>query len=55
MFDRRSGHVVFVVDKVALLQISSKYFSFPCQASFHQLLHTDHHHHLHPGLVQQAQ
>jgi hypothetical protein len=31
--------VGFVVDKVALGQVFSKYFSFPCQSSFHQLLH----------------
>jgi hypothetical protein len=30
----RSGHVVFVVDKVVLRQV------FPCQFSFHRLLHT---------------
>jgi hypothetical protein len=28
----------FVVDKVALGQVFSKYFGFPCQSSFHQLL-----------------
>jgi hypothetical protein len=28
----------FVVDKVALGQVFSKYFDFPCQSSFHQLL-----------------
>jgi hypothetical protein len=28
----------FVVDKVALGQVSSEYFGFPCQSSFHQLL-----------------
>jgi hypothetical protein len=44
----RSGHVGFVVDKVALGQIFSEYFGFPCQSSFHQFLH----HHNHPGLVQ---
>jgi hypothetical protein len=38
-----SGHVGFVVDKVALWQVSSEYFGFPCQASFHQLLHNQHH------------
>jgi hypothetical protein len=27
----------FVVDKVALGQVFSKYFGFPCQSSFHQL------------------
>jgi hypothetical protein len=30
----------FVVDKVALGQVFSEYFSFPCQSSFHQLLQT---------------
>jgi hypothetical protein len=49
---RRSGfasgqHVGFVVDKVALGQVFSEYFGFPCQ-SFHQFLH----HHNHPGLAQ---
>jgi hypothetical protein len=39
-FDPRSGHVEFVVDKVALGQIFSEYFGFPCQFSFHQLLYT---------------
>jgi hypothetical protein len=32
----------FVVDKVALEQIFSVYFSFPCKFSFHRLLHTHH-------------
>jgi hypothetical protein len=32
--------VGFVVDKVALGQIFSDYFGFPCQFSFHPLLHT---------------
>jgi hypothetical protein len=40
----------FVVDKVTLGQVFSEYFGFPCQFSFHQLLHVHHH----PGLVQQA-
>jgi hypothetical protein len=40
--------VGFVVDKVALGQVFFEYFGFPCQSSFHQLLHN--HHHL--GLVQ---
>jgi hypothetical protein len=39
--------VGFVVDKVALGQISSEYFGFTFQFSFHRLLHT---HHL--GIVQ---
>jgi hypothetical protein len=38
--------VGFVVDKVALGQVFSKYFGFPCQnRSFRQLFH----HHNHPG------
>jgi hypothetical protein len=36
-----------VVDKVTLGQVFSEYFSFPCQSSFHQLLHN--HHHLSSG------
>jgi hypothetical protein len=39
----------FVIDKVALGQVFSEYFSFPCQFSFHRLLHTIIYH---PGLVQ---
>jgi hypothetical protein len=39
--------VGFVVDKVALRQVSSEYFGFPYQFSFHLLLHTHHHHHHH--------
>jgi hypothetical protein len=34
-FNLRSGNVGFVVDKVALGQVFSEYFSFPCQFSFH--------------------
>jgi hypothetical protein len=44
----RSGHVGFVVDKVALEQVFSEYFGFPCQSSFHQIIH----HHTHPRQVQ---
>jgi hypothetical protein len=44
----RSGDVGFVVDKMALGQIFSEYFGFPCQSSFHQILHS----HNHPGHVQ---
>jgi hypothetical protein len=47
-FEPRSGHVGFVVDKVALVQVFSEYFGFPCQFSFHRLLHILHH----LGLVQ---
>jgi hypothetical protein len=42
-FQPRSGHVWFVVDVVALGQVFSEYFGFPCQFSFHRLLHTHHH------------
>jgi hypothetical protein len=31
--------VGFVVGKVELGQVFSEYFGFPCQSSFHQLLH----------------
>jgi hypothetical protein len=44
----RVWQVEVVVDKVALGQVLSEYFSFPCQSSFHQILH----HHNHPGQVQ---
>jgi hypothetical protein len=46
-FEPRSGHVGFVLDKVAQGQVFSEYFGFPCQSSFHQLLHN--HHHLSSG------
>jgi hypothetical protein len=42
-FEPRSGHVGFVVDKVTLGQVFSKYSSFPWQLSFHRLLHNHHH------------
>jgi hypothetical protein len=38
-----SNHVGFVVDKVALGKIFSENFCFPCQFSFHQLLHIHYH------------
>jgi hypothetical protein len=38
----------FVVDKVALGQVFSEFFGFPCHFSFHQILHP----HNHPGQVQ---
>jgi hypothetical protein len=38
-FDSKSGHVRFVVDKVALGKIFLEYFGFPCQFSFFQPLH----------------
>jgi hypothetical protein len=41
-FEPRSGHVGFVVDKVALGQVFSEYFGFPFQFSFHRLLHIHH-------------
>jgi hypothetical protein len=40
--------VGFVVDKVSLGRVFSEYFGFPCQSSFHQILH----HHNHWGQVQ---
>jgi hypothetical protein len=46
-FDPRSSHVGFVVEKVALGQVSSEYFGFPYPFSFHQMLHT----HLSSGAV----
>jgi hypothetical protein len=33
----------FVVDKVALGQVSSEYFGFPCQSSFQQFLNNHPH------------
>jgi hypothetical protein len=39
--------VGFVVHKVALGQVFSEYFGFPCPSSFHQLLHN--HPHLSSG------
>jgi hypothetical protein len=41
-FVPRSGHVGFVVDSVTLGQVFSEYFCFPCQFSFHRLLHIHH-------------
>jgi hypothetical protein len=41
-FEPMSCHVGFVVDKVALGQVFSEYFGFPCQFSFHRLLETHH-------------
>jgi hypothetical protein len=32
-------HMGFVVDKVALGRVLSEYFDFPCQFSYHQMLH----------------
>jgi hypothetical protein len=43
-FEPGSGHVGFVVNKVALRQVFSEYFGFPCQFAFHRLLHNHHHH-----------
>jgi hypothetical protein len=41
-FHSGSSRVGFVVDKVALGQVSFVYFGFSCQ-SFHLLLHIHHH------------
>jgi hypothetical protein len=42
-FDPGSGQMGFVLDKVVLGQVFSEYFAFPCQSSFHQLLHNHPH------------
>jgi hypothetical protein len=42
-FEPGSGLVGFVVDKVALGQVFSEYFGFPCQSSFYQLFHNHPH------------
>jgi hypothetical protein len=39
----RSGHVGFVVDKVALEQFFSEYFGSPCHSSFHKILSNHNH------------
>jgi hypothetical protein len=44
----RVWQVKFVMEKVALEQVFSEYFGFPCQSSFHKILH----YHNHPGAVQ---
>jgi hypothetical protein len=44
----RVWQVGFVVDKVALGEVFSENFGFPCQSSLHQILH----HHNYPGQVQ---
>jgi hypothetical protein len=46
----QSGHMGFVVYEVALGQVFCKYFGFPFQSSFRQILHP----HNHPGQVQYA-
>jgi hypothetical protein len=47
----RVWNVEFVVEKMALGQVFSEYFGFPCQnRSFHQL----HHHHIHSGQLAEA-
>jgi hypothetical protein len=46
-FGPGSGHVLFVVEIVALEQVFSEYFGFPCQSSFNKLLHN--HYHLSSG------
>jgi hypothetical protein len=48
-FDSGSSNVGFVVDKMSVGEIFSKYFGFPRQFSFQQMFHT-----YHPWLVQQA-
>jgi hypothetical protein len=46
-FQPRTGLMGIVVGKVTLGQAFSECFDFPCQFSFHRLLHT--HHHLSSG------
>jgi hypothetical protein len=41
-FDTRISHVRFVMDRVVLGQGFSEYLGFPCQFSFHWLLHIHH-------------
>jgi hypothetical protein len=41
-FEVGPGHAGFVVDKVALGQVFSKNFGFPCQFAFHLLFHNHH-------------
>jgi hypothetical protein len=41
VFDPRSSHMGFVMNKVALGLVFFEYFGFTCQFSFHRLLHTD--------------
>jgi hypothetical protein len=36
------SQVGFLIDKIALGQVFSEYFGFPCQSAFHLLLHTHH-------------
>jgi hypothetical protein len=43
VFAHGSGQEGFVVDKMALEQVFSEYFGFPCHSSFHQLLHNHPH------------
>jgi hypothetical protein len=50
-FKSGSTHVGFVVDKVALGQVFSEDFGFPCQSLFHQFFSTITTTY-HPGLVQ---
>jgi hypothetical protein len=42
-FEPGSGQVGFVAGKVDLGQVFSEYFGFPCQSSFHQILHSHNH------------
>lgn len=44
-----TNHMGYVADRVSMGQVSAKYFSFPCQFLFHQLLHGHRRHHHHPN------
>jgi hypothetical protein len=46
--------MAFVVDKVALGQVFSGFFGFPCQSSFHQLLQSHYHLSSGPGIIGQT-
>jgi hypothetical protein len=39
-FDSRARYLEFVLEELALERVFSEYLGFPCQFSFHQLLHT---------------
>jgi hypothetical protein len=49
-FEPGAGQVGSVMDKLALGQVFSEYFGFPCQSTFHQIVH----HYNHQGQVQLA-
>jgi hypothetical protein len=54
-FEPWTRHVGYVVDKVALGQVFSDYFDFPCQFLFHRMLHIHHHLSSGPGTIGQIE